>query len=152
MTNRQPLTSKYAPLEQALRAYPADDAPMSFADVERLIGAPLPPSARRHRAWWSNNPSNSVITYAWLAAGFRTSSVDLANETLVFRRASGAPPHASEMLEEAPAPFHADDMVDHVDHPIWGCMRGTVTIPPGVDLTEPADPDWGRRAYAARTA
>ena len=25
----------------------------------------------------------------------------------------------------------------------WGCMAGTVTIMPGVDLTEPADPEWG---------
>lgn len=27
---------------------------------------------------------------------------------------------------------------------IFGCMKGTVTIPPGVDLTEPADPEWAR--------
>ncbi|MBR1124627.1 hypothetical protein JQ628_24095 [Bradyrhizobium lablabi] len=27
-------------------------------------------------------------------------------------------------------------------HPILGALRGTVFIPPGVDLTEPADPEW----------
>ena len=26
-------------------------------------------------------------------------------------------------------------------HPLFGCMKGALTIPPGVDLTEPADPD-----------
>ena len=26
-------------------------------------------------------------------------------------------------------------------HPLFGCMKGTLTILPGVDLTEPADPD-----------
>lgn len=29
-------------------------------------------------------------------------------------------------------------------HPAWGCMKGTLTIMPGVDLTAPADPDWGK--------
>ena len=27
---------------------------MSFAEVERVLGRPLPASARKHRAWWSN--------------------------------------------------------------------------------------------------
>jgi hypothetical protein len=27
-------------------------------------------------------------------------------------------------------------------HPLIGCMKGTVTIPEGVDLTEPACPEW----------
>ncbi|MFB9951750.1 helix-turn-helix domain-containing protein [Rhizobium puerariae] len=29
-------------------------------------------------------------------------------------------------------------------HPIFGCMKGTMTIPDGLDLTAPADPDWGK--------
>jgi hypothetical protein len=28
-------------------------------------------------------------------------------------------------------------------HPIFGCMKGTMTIPADLDLTAPADPDWG---------
>ena len=31
-----------------------------------------------------------------------------------------------------------------IRHPIFGCMKGTVTIPDDLDLTAPADPDWGR--------
>lgn len=27
---------------------------------------------------------------------------------------------------------------------VRGCMKGTITIAPGVDLTEPADPEWAR--------
>jgi hypothetical protein len=27
-------------------------------------------------------------------------------------------------------------------HPLFGCMKGTLTIAPGVDLTEPACPEW----------
>jgi hypothetical protein len=28
-------------------------------------------------------------------------------------------------------------------HPLFGALKDTTFIPPGVDLTEPADPDWG---------
>jgi hypothetical protein len=28
-------------------------------------------------------------------------------------------------------------------HPLFGALKGSTFIPPGVDLTEPADPDWG---------
>jgi hypothetical protein len=35
-------------------------------------------------------------------------------------------------------------------HPVVGFMRGTVTIAPGVDLTGPADPEWGDVAYGDR--
>jgi transcriptional regulator with XRE-family HTH domain len=29
-------------------------------------------------------------------------------------------------------------------HPAFGCMKGTMTIPDDLDLTAPADPDWGK--------
>ena len=28
-------------------------------------------------------------------------------------------------------------------HPAFGCMKGTMTIPDDLDLTAPADPEWG---------
>jgi hypothetical protein len=28
-------------------------------------------------------------------------------------------------------------------HPLFGALKGVTSVPPGVDLTEPADPDWG---------
>lgn len=29
-------------------------------------------------------------------------------------------------------------------NPAYGCMKGTMTISPDLDLTAPADPDWGK--------
>ena len=88
--------SKYDPLSDFLKSKNHDRVPMTFEELERLIDDTLPPSARKHRAWWSNNPSNSVITRAWLDAGYITRNVDLGGERLVFRRAaqpeSGAEP------------------------------------------------------------
>jgi hypothetical protein len=37
----------------------------------------------------------------------------------------------------------ADDKLTEKMHPIFGCLKGTVTLAPGVDLT---DPEWGEVA------
>jgi len=29
-------------------------------------------------------------------------------------------------------------------HPLSGALKDVTFVPPGVDLTEPADPDWGK--------
>ena len=70
---------------------------MTFEDIEEVIGATLPPSARKHRAWWSNNSTNSPMTLAWRAGGYESTSVDMANGKLVFRKVG---PDESEGLCE----------------------------------------------------
>lgn len=32
-------------------------------------------------------------------------------------------------------------------HPIFGCMKGTMTIPDDLDLTAPIDAEWGDKLY-----
>lgn len=120
---------KYDPLGAYLKTKNLELVPMTFAEIEKLIDDRLPASARRHRAWWSNNPSNSVITKVWLDAGYVTANVDLATERLTFRR--GRPPEPSA---PAVSPRRAGR--------IYGCMKGTLTLAEGADLTAPADPDW----------
>jgi len=132
---------KYTPLSEFLRSQRTNEIRMTFEQIERVIGNSLPPKAQHHRAWWSNNPSNNVMTKAWLDAGFRSEQVDLAARKLLFRRVSAHPPRA----EEATPP--SGDAGGPNDHPLVGWMKGTVRIPPGVDLTEPADPEWGGRAW-----
>jgi hypothetical protein len=52
---------------------------LSFAEMERIVGRALPPSARRHRAWWANSPSQTLARQ-WLAAGWRADAVDIGEE------------------------------------------------------------------------
>ena len=130
--------TKYAALIEHLKAQKAQRIPMTFAQIERVLKFPLPDSARRHRAWWSNNPDNNVMTRAWREAGFRTEQVDLERGQLVFRRESAT---ASPGMAEASEPF-SGKLVDKVDHPLFGCMAGTVTFAEDYDPSEPADPDW----------
>lgn len=37
-------------------------------------------------------------------------------------------------------------------HPLIGWLKGTVTVAEGVDLTEPADPQWGEAVQVDRTS
>lgn len=133
--------SKYQALENHLRVTGFQKIPMTFKEIEAIIGTDLPASARKHRPWWSNNPSNSSITPCWLSAGYKTSEVDLGNERLVFVQAKkGAARRVS-------APDSANV---RTKHPVLGCMADTVTVPDGTDLTEPAMPEWLHLAQNSR--
>ena len=132
---------KYEPLAAFLKRQGMAEIHMTFDQIEHLIGGKLPASATEHRAWWSNNPSNSVITRAWLDAGYRTEDVDMASRKLVFRKRPRA--------EERVAADHMQGNASSPD-PLFSWMKGTVTIAPGVDLTEPVDPDWGDLAWGDR--
>lgn len=131
--------AKYEPLHDFLKKQNREVVRLTFSDIEKLIGAPLPPSARKHRPWWSNNPKNSVITNAWLKAGFRTEQVNIHEEKLTFRRA-GRQPDPEAAASKKPGEFGGQIP----RHPLFGVWKGFMQIAPGVDLTEPADPDWGK--------
>lgn len=133
--------SKYQPLETHLRLTGNRKIPMTFKEIEAVIGTDLPPSARKYRPWWSNNPSNSSITNFWLTAGYKTTEVDLGNEHLVFVRDEKADVHGASVRD--PASLRSE-------HPVLGCMADTVTVLDGVDLTKPAMPEWSHLAQTSR--
>ena len=129
--------AKYDALGDYLKRQHREMVPLTFSEIEKITGTRLPPSARRHRPWWSNNPHNSVMTKVWLEAGFTSEQVDMTKRKLVFRRTHKA--KASEAHETGgEKPFH----------PLYGHMAGLIRIMPGTDLTQPADPDWADRLDA----
>ncbi len=79
---------KYAPLAAWLQARPADQdtVRLTFQEVEAIIEADLPASARAHRSWWANDPVSRVHSQQWLNAGWRTSRVDVTEERVTFSR------------------------------------------------------------------
>jgi hypothetical protein len=122
--------SKYSPLGEFLQRQRAVEISMTFTEIERMIDAKLPASSLQYQPWWANDPSH-VQGKVWLDAGFRTEQVDLGNRKVVFRRVdqSSIQPPASRKGGR---------------HPIFGAMKGVAHVPEGTDLTEPADPDWGK--------
>lgn len=133
-------SSKYEPLTSYLRTQRGNQIRMSFAEIERVIGSKLPPSADTHRAWWSNNPSNNVMTKAWLEAGFESEQVDLSSRKLVFRRLPGAGAFSPTKPSSSGSHDLASDKLA-----LFGWLQGTIAIGSDVDLTEPADPEWADR-------
>ena len=130
---------KYEPLTEFLRRQSRAVVRMSFDEIERVIGAKLPPSATHHRAWWSNNVQNNVMTTAWRDAGFESEDVDMKGRRVAFRRVR------SEASRDTGEP--SVDVTTEDRHPLIGWMKGTLTIAEGVDLMQPADPEWGESAY-----
>ena len=128
---------KYDALGAYLKRQHRDLVPMTFAEVEKIIGAKLPASAHKHRPWWGNNAVNHVNARAWLDAGYESEQVDMPARKLVFRRVGAIRAAGGEQSGDE-TPFH----------PAYGYMQGLVRVMPGTDLTQPADPEWADRLEA----
>jgi hypothetical protein len=137
-----PMTSKYDPLGDYLASRQTVEVPMSFADIEKVIGAPLPPKAVDHPAWWSNNTSNNTMTKVWLDAGFRTEQVNIGARKLVFRRVERARATVggvtlAQPMAQRPG-FGAGGLLARTR----AALAGTVHLADGVDLTDPTGEVW----------
>ena len=78
--------TKYYPLYEHLRQSGQDELTLTFSAVEALLGESLPPTSRTQRAWWSNRSQGAVQASAWMEAGYRVESLDLAAEQVTFRK------------------------------------------------------------------
>ena len=78
--------SKYYPLFSHLQQSSQSELVLSLADIEMLLGAKLPKTARIQRAWWSNRSQGAVQAAAWMEAGFHVAAVDFAAEQVTFRK------------------------------------------------------------------
>jgi len=86
------MPTKYEPLETYLLNIPANtiEVLLTFTQIENIISASLPPSARTYPAWWSNEGDDTQHSQAkaWDAAGFVVDSVhqDGENPRVQFKR------------------------------------------------------------------
>ncbi len=126
---------KYDPLRRFLEGRDAEEVPMTFAEIERVLGARLPDS-KGSPAWWSNNPNNNVMTRAWLAAGYRSERVDVGGESVVFRRGAQNPSRSA--AASSATPRSQPGVLDR----LRATLAGTVQVAPGVDLTAPTGEVW----------
>lgn len=71
METKMQRQEKCDPLHVHLESVGLERIAMSFDEIERVIGSNLPASARKHRAWWGNDPSRIAAACAWLEAGLQ---------------------------------------------------------------------------------
>lgn len=132
------MAGKYESLGRYLGALQSDRWPATFRDVEAVLDAELPASARRHSAWWSNDERHSQAS-VWMSAGWRTCNVDVRQGTVVFRRL-GVPrtSSAGDRHHRHRPPARSDR----------GARRPVVEPPAEVDATAPALTEWGLHPIA----
>jgi hypothetical protein len=96
--------SRYDPLTESLSRESEDSIEFTFEDIDELVGG-LPPSARKHAAWWSNGQSSHQARY-WLEAG-RRAKPDFMRGVIRFDRApagDNAPANQEQRRESHAAP------------------------------------------------
>jgi hypothetical protein len=81
---------EYLSLHKYLDERFADTVVLTFAQIEDLLGFPLPDRARVQAEWWADADAHSApsaLSRSWLLAG-RTASPNLAARTVAFERAA----------------------------------------------------------------
>jgi hypothetical protein len=87
---RAKVPGKYAPLHEYLANRYADNVVLTFAQIEDLLGAALPDTARARHEWWTSTDSvenTSSCSDAWILAG-RTARPNLRARTVAFERSA----------------------------------------------------------------
>ena len=81
--------AKYDPLHALLIDHHANEVTLSFGELEQILDDNLPPSAHQYQAWWANT-HNQTHTHAqaWMEAGWRVDTLNLAQKWVRFVRAA----------------------------------------------------------------
>jgi hypothetical protein len=83
------MSIKYRKLTTFLAHLEEPEWRASFAEIEDIIGFPLPESARLYQAWWANQFRAQSL--GWQSAGFKAVDLDLKDEKVTFVYVDGAP-------------------------------------------------------------
>ena len=81
--------AKYDRLALYLRSQSAPELALTFTEIEQIINATLPCSAREQPAWWRNDLTpyrSSVQSRAWVGSGYGTYLIDFEEQRVTFRK------------------------------------------------------------------
>lgn len=70
------IMGKYYNLEKYLNNQCNSIVVLTFTEIEKIIKEPLPPSAYKYRAWWSNG--GHIHANSWLNTGYKVEYLEIA--------------------------------------------------------------------------
>lgn len=120
--------SKYQPLADHLAGLAADEWRASFAEVEAVLGFPLPKTALSSDGWWTDEDDKSHKR-AWVGAGWRVTDLDRREGKVVFgrlARAAAEPAPAAVVVPETPASEPAQAKRPPVG--LWVAVTGVAAL------------------------
>jgi hypothetical protein len=82
---------KYDPFARYLRSRSELELTVAFTEIERIIDAALPPSARQQPVWWRNDLTpyrTSVQSRSWVGSGYAAEVINIDEQWVTFRKKS----------------------------------------------------------------
>ena len=125
--------SKYNPLSARLAGHAGPEWRASFAEIEEVLGFPLPKAARTGAIWWRNTGAQPHQR-AWTGGGWEAADVDHAQGLVTFRK-TAAPEPTGEGEFQPPARNDEPAILKRLEvTPKWGVaiMAGSVALVVGL--------------------
>ena len=74
---------KYDPLFRYLNSDVKSQVTLSYSEIENILSAKLPDSARKYTEWWDNN--SHVQSKSWRDAGYKVDKVFLGEQVIFIK-------------------------------------------------------------------
>jgi hypothetical protein len=126
--------SKYDPLSARLAGHAGPEWRASFAELEEVLGFPLPKTARTGKTWWKSNVA-APQARGWTEAGWEVADVDPAQGLVTFRKVAALP--AATERARPPATTDEPAILKRLEAtPKWNLalVAGGLTIAAGLSM------------------
>jgi len=77
---------KYENLGRKLENVATKQVKLTFDEIEKILGFPLPPSAFKFRPWWANDKTHVQASDGWINNGWKVNTIDFNDKSVFFEK------------------------------------------------------------------